>query len=93
MVLCSDTLLVLYFLLEFKSKVVWMERNAPVSKFFGVSMQTGPAIIIFSMWLLLSVSDMAPAGPFPGKSECGASSCYPGSTSSNGQCTDGQQHS
>lgn len=51
MVLCSDTLLVLYFILEFKSKVVWMERKAPVSKFCGVSMQTGPAIIIFSMWL------------------------------------------
>lgn len=32
-------------------------------------MQTGPAIIIFSMWLLLSVSDVASIGPFPVKSE------------------------
>lgn len=89
MVLGRDTLLVLYFLLEFKFNVVWLERNAPVSKFCGVSMQTGPAVIIFSMCL----SDMAPAGPFPVKSECGISSCCPGSTSSNGQCTDGQQYS
>lgn len=43
MVLGRDTLLVLYFLLEFKFNVVWLERNAPVSKFCGVSMQTGPA--------------------------------------------------
>lgn len=93
MVLCNDTLLVLYFLLEFKFKVVWMERNAPVSKFWGVPMQTGSAVVIFIMWLLLPVSDMARAGPFPVKSECRFSSWYPGSTSSNGQFTNGQQPS
>lgn len=63
MVLCSDTLLVPYFILELKLKVVWMERNAPVSKFCGVSMQTGSTITIFSMWLMLSVSGMAPLDP------------------------------
>lgn len=41
-----DTLFVLYFLLEFKFKVTWMDRNAPVPKCQGVSMQTGSVIIV-----------------------------------------------